>query len=115
MLKLGCGKSTNTRVELLALWGLLYFAEGMGLPELQVYVDSKIISDWINDVVVLSVLELDYWCSRVKSLRLSFNSFSFQHTYREHNHIADGILKDAIYLSCGQLSLQKFMEYSLFF
>ena len=35
-IRLGCGYCTNTRGELLALWGLLFVADALGLPELSV-------------------------------------------------------------------------------
>ena len=42
-IKLGCGNNTNTRAELLALWVLLYFVDGIGIPSLHVYGDSSIV------------------------------------------------------------------------
>ena len=44
-LKIGCGSSTNTIAELLSLWGLLYIAYVMGLPQVKVFGDSNIIID----------------------------------------------------------------------
>ena len=41
--KLGCGASTNTRAELLALWVLLYVVDRMGLLYLHVFGDSSVI------------------------------------------------------------------------
>ena len=65
-LKIGCGSSTNTRAELLALWGFIHITCAMGLSQLKVFGDSKIIINWINEVVNLQVLEMDYWCARTK-------------------------------------------------
>ena len=39
-IKMGCGQSTNTRAELLALWVLLTFANMLGLPYLHIRGDS---------------------------------------------------------------------------
>ena len=44
-IRLGCGSCKNTRAELLALWGLLFVVDMMGLLELSVYGDSKTIID----------------------------------------------------------------------
>ena len=52
---MGCGCGTNTRAEILALWGLLYFALQKGIFELHVYGDSKVLNDWVNDEVILQV------------------------------------------------------------
>ena len=52
---LGCGSSSNTRAELLALWAVLRVSNLMGLPLHSIYGDSKVIISWIND---LSALDL---------------------------------------------------------
>ena len=57
-LKLGCGANTNMRVELLALWTLLKFVEAIGIRDLHIYGDSKVIISWANLVVGLLVLDL---------------------------------------------------------
>ena len=44
-LSLGCGKGTNTRGELLALWCLFCFAHEKHFTHLQVVGDSKVIID----------------------------------------------------------------------
>ena len=46
--KIGYGKSTNTRVELLALWTLLSFAAYLGIPTLSAFGDSQVIINWVN-------------------------------------------------------------------
>ena len=70
------------RAELLALSGLLYIANEMGLPKLKVCGDSKTIIDWINEVVILKVLELENWCARTKALTNTFPIFECHHIYR---------------------------------
>ena len=40
----GCGKITNTRVELLDLWGITYVVGLMGLPHINCLGDSEILS-----------------------------------------------------------------------
>ena len=47
-IKLGCGCSTNTRVELLALWALLFIAKEIGLPYLHIFGDSSIVINWVR-------------------------------------------------------------------
>ena len=46
ILWMGCGKGTNTRVELMALWGLLLFDLHKNIIDLQVAGDSRIVVDW---------------------------------------------------------------------
>ena len=50
----------------------------------------------------LIVLDLDHWCARIEAIKKSFLSINFQHVYREHNMIADGLSKEAL--------LAEFME-----
>ena len=42
-IKLGCGHSTNTRAELLALWASLYMAKYIRFPYLNIFGDSFVI------------------------------------------------------------------------
>ena len=58
--QMGCGVSTNTRVELLALWALLVFADTIGLPSLFVCGDSQVIINWENSVARLDAVDLDH-------------------------------------------------------
>ena len=58
-IRMRCGKSSNTRVELLALWILLYFVSLLGLPSLEVFGDSKFIVDSSNSLSKLQALELN--------------------------------------------------------
>ena len=81
---MGCVLSTNTRVELRALWALLVVAKEMGIPSLNIFGDSPVIINWENKVASLDSPCLDHWCQDIK---LQMNSFSFlviKHIYREH-------------------------------
>ena len=55
-IKMGCGLSTNTRAELLALWVLLTFSKLLGLPYLHIRGDSFSIIKWFNGMVKLSAI-----------------------------------------------------------
>ena len=81
LIQLGYGSSTNSRVELLSIYGLLYVASVMGLLELQVYGDSIMFIDWVNGKNNLRLLNLDYWCNQIECLVGGFISFSCQHIY----------------------------------
>ena len=45
---LGCGKSTNTRAELLALWVVLAVSKLLGIPLHSTFGDSLVIINWAN-------------------------------------------------------------------
>ena len=102
-LKIGCGQSTNTRSELLALWVLLVTANIFGLPCLHIRGDSSAIINWFNWRVDLSALNLDGWCHNIKELESSFLQLDSWHVYIEHNVKADGLSKEALSLASGHL------------
>ena len=49
-IKLGCGSSTNTRVELLALWASLRVAKDIGLPYLHIFGNSSVVIKWAGGI-----------------------------------------------------------------
>jgi ribonuclease HI len=57
-LKMNCGRGTNTRGELLALWCILYFARYKKVTRLHLVGDSKIIIDWFSNDDNLQVISL---------------------------------------------------------
>ena len=57
-IKMGCGLSTNTHAELLALWVLLTFSKLLGLPYLHIRGDSSTIINWFNGMAKLSAIDL---------------------------------------------------------
>jgi len=44
-----CGLGTNTREEIHGVWATLTLASRLHIVDLQVFGDSKIIIDWLND------------------------------------------------------------------
>ena len=51
---LGCGRSTNTRLELLALWALLSVTIHLGIPLVSIFGDSQVIISWVNKTASLN-------------------------------------------------------------
>ena len=52
-LRMGIGKGSNIKVDLLALWGLLSFAYEKDMLSLTILGDSKVIVDWDNNIHIL--------------------------------------------------------------
>ena len=65
---LGCGTSTNTRAELLALWALLTVSNILGIPLQSIYGDSLVIINWANRISSLDSPSLSHWCKDIISL-----------------------------------------------
>ena len=103
-IKLGCGLGTNMSAKLLAMWALLYFPQGLGLPSLHIFGDSSVIINWASNKATLSSLELDHWCDNIRHLFNCFLYLDIQHVYRERNQRANGLSQNALALAPGQCS-----------
>lgn len=107
------GFGMNTKSELLALWGLLFFAIHKKFLALQVRGDSKAIIDWALNKHEIHSVELEHWLSRVKDLFRQFSYLSFQHVYSEYNALADDLSKRAISLGIGAIHWEEYSENSM--
>ena len=82
----------------------------MGLPLLQIYGDSPVIKNWVNNKATLSSMELNHWCDSIKHLITCFTCLDIRHVYREHNQSADCLSKDALGLVAGLCSFSEFYD-----
>ena len=90
---MGCGCSTNTREELLALWAVLRVSLMMGLPIHMIFGDSLVIISWLNRISVLYVPSLMHWCDEIINMLQMAPPVIFKQIFREHNSLADGLSK----------------------
>ena len=97
----GCGNSTNTRAELLALWSVLRVSMLMGLPIQLILGDSMVIISWVKRLSALEIPTLKHWCDEIFSMLHHVPSVTFNHIFREHNMLADGLSKKALNLEMG--------------
>ena len=109
-LEMGCGQSTNTRSELVALWTLFITSKMFCLPCLHIHGYSSAIINWFNRRAVLSTLSLDGWCQNIKDLESSFLQLESCHVYREFNVMADGLSKEALSMASSLLHYSEFTE-----
>ena len=65
---LGCGRSTNTRAELLARWAILMVSKQMGIPLITIFGDSLVIISWVNILATLNVPSLSHWCDALEEI-----------------------------------------------
>ena len=82
---LGCGISTNTRSELLALWALLVVTCHLGIPLITIYGDSLVIISWVNKTTSLNAPNLSHWCDDIQTLLQLVPPLTIKHIYHEHN------------------------------
>ena len=104
-IKLGCGSSTYTRAELLALWASLYIAKDIGLPYLHIFGNSSVIINWAKGESTLDMVNLEAWCLNTGKLMSSFTLVDFNHVYREHNKRAVSLSNEGMRMASGHLLL----------
>ena len=61
-LSTGGGQGTNTKDEIMSLYGLLQFVAYIGISDISIFGDSKILIDWMSGIFNLHVLLIDWWC-----------------------------------------------------
>jgi hypothetical protein len=83
--------------------GLLTLAIRLHIYDLQVFGDSRIIIDWLNQKCDLQVMDLMFWKERLKALTREFSALEFTHTYRDFNQEADELSKQALEQSEGKI------------
>ena len=55
-IKVGWRQGTSTKAELMSVWGLLQFASIIGILDINIYGDSKVIIEWLKENYNLRVL-----------------------------------------------------------
>ena len=98
---LGCGKSTHTRSELLALWALLAVTKHLGIPLSTIYGDSLVIISWANRTASLNSPNLSHWYKDIRCLLQIIPPLTIKNIYREHNQQVDSLSKKALLLDPG--------------
>ena len=97
-LRIYVGFGTNTKEELVASCGLLWFAKYKQLQLCQVLGNSKVIVEWVNQKHHHHIysLNLSHWLRRFRSIIGYFLGTAFHHIYREFNTKVDSLSKKAI-------------------
>lgn len=107
---MGCGRSTNTRVESLALWAVLRVCLLMGLPIHLIFGDSMVIISWLNRFSTLDISSLRHWCEDIRNMLHLDPPVIFRHIFREHNSLADDLSKQALNLDMGFGTFSEFLD-----
>ena len=98
---MGCGRCTNTKAEMMALWALLTVSKIMGIPLLSIYGDSLVIISWATSKISLNLPQLKHWGDDDRDHLQKSPELIVKHVYREHNQIADILSKNALLLDSG--------------
>ena len=73
----------------------------MGFPIHIIFGDSMVIISWVNRLSTLEIPTLNYWCDEMLSMLELVPPVTFNHIFREHNMLADGLSKKALKLEVG--------------
>ena len=82
----------------------------LGLPIKLIYGDSSVIISWLNRLSALEVPALMHWRGDIKNMLHATPQVIFKHIYREHNSLADGLSKEALYLDMGHGHYTEFLD-----
>ena len=99
----GLGTETNNKAEGLALWQGLIQAKNLGINELTVFGDSRIIIQALNQSSRISNLHLRQTLNRIKRIILTFKHVEIFHILRKLNSAADTAANVGVLLSKGEL------------
>lgn len=102
------GPGTNTRAEVLDLWGLMWFARQLCVDRLTVFGDSHVVINYMKNTNALSTPQLIHQPDRIKALCDSFNHINFFHVYKEKNSEADHLSKMGLEKEFGLMYYQLF-------
>ena len=99
----GLGTETNNKAEALALWQGLIQAKNMGINDLIVFGDSRIIIQALNQSSRISNLQLRQTLNPIQRTILTFKQVEIYRILRKLNSAADTAANDRVLLSKGGL------------
>ncbi|GJT19687.1 reverse transcriptase domain-containing protein [Tanacetum coccineum] len=102
-------ETTNNEAEYEALIAGLRIAEKMGVKNLEVNVDSKLVANQVNGTYIAKETDMVKYLEKVKALTNTFRAFSIKQVPRSKNKKADALSKMAS-TSFAHLSKQVLVE-----
>ncbi|GJY38561.1 reverse transcriptase domain-containing protein [Tanacetum coccineum] len=88
-------ETTKNEAEYEALIAGLRIAEKMGVKDLEVNVDSKLVANQVNGTYIAKETDMIKYLEKVKALTSSFRAFSIKQVPRSKNKKADALSKMA--------------------
>jgi len=110
MIHWNVGSYTNTRVEAMALWGLLWFTYFLNIPDIHIFGDSKIIADHVNGYADINQPMVLGLLRRIDNQRTQLRNPSIKHIGREHNQLADELSKKGLQGNLGDMHIDIILD-----
>ena len=108
--KLGMGRATKTRAELMAHWATLKIEKYKQIANLNIYGDSKTVIEWAQERNTIQAPHLQNFLRIIQSMLPCFAALNFNHVYREFNSEADILSKQALAIQPGIIQGEIFDE-----
>ncbi|GJX91487.1 reverse transcriptase domain-containing protein [Tanacetum coccineum] len=102
-------EATNNEAEYEALIAGLRITEKIGVQNLEVNVDSKLVANQVNGIYIAKETDMIKYLEKVKALSSTFRAFSIKQVLRSKNKKADALSKMAS-TSFAHLSKQVLVE-----
>ena len=90
------GETTNNQAEYKAVIAALEKAKGLGVEEIQIYLDSELVAQQLNQKYKIKNKDLAPLFVKIWNLSIGFKKISYQHISRELNKGADRLVNLAI-------------------
>jgi ribonuclease HI len=101
----GFGEDTNNIAEALALWQGIFQLKALGITDVLVFRDSRLIINAINSHSLPQNMRLRHLLQKIKNLIHFFHKIEFFHILRDLNSDFDRAANKATLLSKGNLTL----------
>lgn len=101
---------TNSKAEIMALAGLIYFSDFLGIQNLHIYGDSKVTIDHVQSRNSIKNIHLSGWLSWIEKLWHKRKDFSISHIGREKNSKADALSKLGLSAPQGVWRMQVILD-----
>ena len=82
----------------------------MGLPIKMIFGDSMVVISWVNRWSTLNIPTLKHWCDEIFTMLHLLPTVAFNHTFREHNMLADELSKKALSLDMGSGHFSEYLN-----
>ncbi len=90
------GETTNNQAEYQAVWQALNKAKDLGFHELNLYLDSELVVNQLNQKFKIKNSELAKMFVKIWNISQEFKNIKYNYIPREKNKLADKLVNQAI-------------------
>jgi ribonuclease HI len=98
------------KAEFMTIWALLLLATSLNLCKLQIFNDSQVVIDWVNDKAQVQGSKTTSINEKDQELLSDLEWYTCAHVYRELNQMVDKLSKEALEIEVEHLLLPRISE-----